>query len=87
MVYHSAVIDTQILRRLVALRTAGPLFVRGTSGGFLIGMKVGDEEEVLEAQRGHPRCFRRLDAAARYLKGIGAEEFTVDLSAWNHKAE
>lgn len=50
-------------------------------------MKVGDEEEVLEAQRGHPRCFRRLDAAARYLKGIGAEEFTVDLSAWNHKAE
>lgn len=50
-------------------------------------MKVGQNEEVLEAQRGHPRRFRRLDAAARYLEGIGAEAFIVDLSKWAHEEQ
>jgi len=49
-------------------------------------MQEGLDEQLLEAQRGHPRKFKRLESVASYLTGLGAQEFTVDLEHWHPDA-
>jgi len=78
--------DTPLLRQLLHTGRAGSLVAKGIPGGFVLTMRDGLEEQVLEAQRGHPRKFRRLETVASYLQGLGAREFTVDLGQWNSTA-
>jgi hypothetical protein len=78
--------DTPLLRQLVRTGKAGALVARGVPGGFLLAMREGLEEQLLEAQRGHPRKFKRLESVASYLANLGAYEFTVDLEHWNPQA-
>jgi hypothetical protein len=75
-------IDTPVLRQLVRSGKAGQLIARGVPGGFVLVMKEGLESQVLEAQRGHQRTFKRLDAIASYLADLGAGEFTVEIGQW-----
>jgi hypothetical protein len=75
-------IDTPLLRQLVLAGKAGSLIARGVPGGFVLLMREGLEEQILETQRGRARKFRRLDAVAAYLSGLGVRAFAVELEQW-----
>lgn len=79
-------INTAVLRQLVRSGKAGELVAKGVPGGFLLAMKEGLDEQLVEAQRGHARKFKRLEAVASYLHELGARQFTVDLEQWSRKA-
>lgn len=79
-------IDTPLLKQLVRSGKAGELVARGVPGGFLLEIRDGIDEQILEAQRGHPRKFKRLEALASYLKSLGAREFAVELAQWEQDA-
>jgi hypothetical protein len=79
-------IDTPLLRQLLRAGKAGTLVAKGIPGGFVLSMREGLDEQLLEAQRGHARRFRRLEAVASYLKDLGAHEFTVELDQWATRA-
>jgi hypothetical protein len=69
-------------KQLTALANANAIkfvAVRGTEGGFTIVV----DGNLIEAKRGHPRVFRKLQTAAAYLKINGIGTFTVDISKWN----
>jgi hypothetical protein len=83
---HSHMIDTPLLRQLVRAGKAGDLVAKGVPGGFLLVMREGLDEQLLEAQRGHARKFKRLDTMASYLKHIGVHAFTIELDQWGPKA-
>ena len=75
--------DTPLLRQLVRAGKAGELVAKGVPGGFVLAMRDGLDEQLLEAQRGGPRHFKRLDTVATFLKSLGAEEFSVEVSQWS----
>lgn len=83
---HEGTIDTPVLRQLVRSGKAGTLVAQGVPGGFVLVMREGLDTQVLEAQRGHQRRFKRLDAIASYLADLGAEEFTVEIGQWTPDA-
>ena len=62
------------------------MVAKGVPGGFVLAMREGLDEQLLEAQRGHARRFRRLEAVASYLKDLGAHEFAVELDQWTKRA-
>ncbi len=78
--------DTSLLRQLVRSGKAGALVAKGVPGGFMLAMREGLDEQLLEAQRGHARKFKRLEAIASFLKDLGAQEFTVELEQWAPKS-
>lgn len=79
-------LDTPLLRQLLRVGKAGSLVARGVPGGFVLAMRDGLDEQLLEAQRGHARKFRRLEAVASYLKDLGARDFAVELGQWAPKS-
>jgi hypothetical protein len=78
---------TPFLRQLVEEGLAGQLIARGVAGGFLLVMSTKGAEQVLSAQRGGPRVFRRLDTLAGFLKNLGANEAEIELGAWDGGGE
>jgi hypothetical protein len=80
------VFDTPLLRQLLRSGKAGALVAKGVPGGFVLAMREGLDEQLLEAQRGHARKFKRLEAVASYLKDLGAKEFAVELEQWAPKS-
>ena len=86
MIQQTIILDTPLLRQLVRTGKAGALVARGVPGGFLLAMQEGIDEQLLEAQRGHPRKFKRLESVASYLRSLGATEFAVDLALWDQQA-
>lgn len=74
--------DTHLLRQLLRIGKAGALVAKGVPGGFVLAMREGSDEQLLEAQRGHPRKFKRLEAVASYLQELGAKDFSVELEQW-----
>lgn len=86
MISQNVVLDTPLLRQLVRAGKAGELVARGVPGGFLLAMREGLEEQLLEAQRGHPRKFKRLETVASYLHTLGATQFAVELAQWDQNA-
>jgi hypothetical protein len=80
------VLDTPLLRQLLRVGKAGSLVAKGVPGGFVLAMRDGLDEQLLEAQRGHARKFKRLEAVASYLKDLGAREFAVELEQWAPKS-
>lgn len=83
---HCVVIDTPLLRQLLRAGKAGSLVAKGVPGGFVLAMREGLDEQLLEAQRGHARRFKRLEAVASYLKELGAHDFAVELGQWTPRA-
>lgn len=79
-------IDTPVLRQLIRAGKAGTLVAKGVPGGFVLALREGLDEQLLEAQRGHARKFKRLEAVASYLKNLGAQEFAVELDQWSPKS-
>lgn len=78
--------DTPLLRQLLRVGKAGSLVAKGVPGGFVLAMRDGLDEQLLEAQRGHARKFKRLEAVASYLKDLGARGFVVELEQWAPKS-
>jgi hypothetical protein len=74
---------TPFLRQLIEDGLAGQLIARGVAGGFLLVMNTKGTEQVLSAQRGDPRVFRRLDTLAGFLKNLGATAAEIELAAWD----
>lgn len=83
---HNTTIDTPLLRELVRRGSAGQLIVRGVPGGFILIVRHDLDEQLLGAQRGHARKFKRLDAVASYLETLGVRVFEVDLNGWARHA-
>lgn len=74
-----AAIDHATLSRLAAAGLVRAALLVGRPGGWAVSVRFGLSEAVLAAQRsGKPRLFRRLDAAAAYLLGLGLPRFEVD---------
>jgi predicted transcriptional regulator len=74
--------QTLSTRQLAALVEEGAIkkaLVSATPGGFVIQI---NDDKLLEAKRGHIRCFKRLTAAASYLRVHGIGRFEVDVSRW-----
>jgi hypothetical protein len=86
LTHHLSVINTPLLRQLLRLGKAGALVAKGVPGGFVLAMCEGFDEQFLEAQRGHARKFKRLEAVASYLKDLGARDFAVELEQWAPRA-
>jgi hypothetical protein len=86
LIYQNKVIDTPVLRQLIRAGKAGTLVAKGVPGGFVLALREGLDEQLLEAQRGHARKFKRLEAVASYLKNLGAQEFAVELDQWSPKS-
>lgn len=78
--------DTSVLRQLVRTGKAGELVAKGVPGGFVLAMRDGLDEQLLRAQRGGPRRFKRLEALANYLHNLGARRFEVELGQWSHSS-
>jgi hypothetical protein len=79
-------IDTPLLRQLVRSGKTGSLIAKGVDGGFVLVLREGLDEQLLEAQRGHARKFKRLESVASYLKGLGARGFSVELEQWSENS-
>jgi hypothetical protein len=79
-------LDTPVLRQLVRTGKAGELLAKGVPGGFVLAVRDGLNEQLLKAQRGGARRFKRLDALAGYLKELGAEKFEVEVRDWTIEA-
>lgn len=79
----SSYFDTPMLRQLIRAGKAGDLIAKGVPGGFVLAMREGVVEQLLRAQRGGPRKFKRLDAVANYLQELGAHRFEVELVQWS----
>jgi hypothetical protein len=82
----NSMIDTPLLRQLVRHGKAGSLIAKGVAGGFLVVIRDGLDEQLLEAQRGHARKFKKLESVANYLNGLGARGFSVELDQWSEKS-
>ena len=54
--------------------------VRGAERGFLVVVRIGEQERTLERARGGPRLFASLDTAASFVREIGLPQFEVDMS-------
>ncbi|MGB7422461.1 MAG: hypothetical protein WA917_11395 [Comamonas sp.] len=78
--------DTPLLRHLLRTGKAGTLVAKGVPGGFVLAMREGLDEQLLEAQRGHARKFKRLEAVASYLKDLGARDFAVEIDQWEPRS-
>jgi hypothetical protein len=72
-------IDAKQLTALVDAGAVKAVAVKGTAGGFTIMV----DGKLMEARRGNPRVFRKLNTAAAFLKVKGVGVFTVDVSTWN----
>lgn len=76
-------IDTPLLRQLAHTGKAGRLVAKGVPGGFVVAVGEGFDEQLLRAQRGGPRKFKRLDTVASYLQTVGVRQFEVELAQWS----
>jgi hypothetical protein len=72
-------IDARQLAALVDAGAVKTIAVKGTAGGFTILV----DGKTIEARRGNVRVFKKLNAAASFLKFKGVGLFTVDVSTWN----
>jgi len=74
-----SMIDAKQLAALVDAGAVKAVAVKGTAGGFMISV----DGKLMEARRGNPRIFRKLNTAAAFLKVKGVGTFVVDVSGWN----
>jgi hypothetical protein len=77
---------TSLLRGLAAAGSISNITARGVPGGFVLVIRVGLNESTLKAYRGKARLFRRLDAAAKYVKDLGLAHFEVEVSGWSDQS-
>ena len=54
----------------------------GVHGGWSVLVRYGVAERRLAAQRGGIRTWRKLDAVAAYLRGLGLPRFDVDAAGF-----
>lgn len=72
-------IDSRQFAALVSKGAIKAVAVEGTAGGFVI---VADGS-MIEARRGNPRIFRKLQTAAVFLRAYGIGSFSVNIASWN----
>ena len=76
-------IDTPVLRQLARTGKTGRLVAKGVPGGFVVAVGEGLDEQLLRAQRGGARKFKRLDSVASYFHTVGVRHFEVELAQWS----
>ena len=79
----SETINHATLAHLIKADAVRSATVVGVQGGWRVLVRYGMAERQLAAQRGGVRTWRRLDAVAGYLHGLGMARFEVD--AANHE--
>jgi len=79
----SETINHTTLEQLIEANAVRSTTVVGVQGGWSVLVRYGMAERRLAAQRGGVRTWRRLDAVAGYLRGLGLARFEVD--AANHE--
>ena len=79
----SETINHATLEQLIDADAVRSATVVGVQGGWSVLVRYGMAERRLAAKRGGVRTWRRLDAVAGYLRGLGLARFEVD--AVNHE--
>jgi len=79
----SETINHATLAQLIDAGAVRGATVVGIQGGWGVLVRYGLAERQLAAKRGGVRTWRRLDAVAGYLRGLGLAQFEVD--AANHE--
>jgi len=79
----SETINHATLEQLIDAGVVRGATVVGVHGGWGVLVRYGMAERRLAAKRGGVRTWRRLDAVAGYLRGLGLARFEVD--AANHE--
>lgn len=74
----SETINHATLEQLIDAGAVRGATVVGVQGGWSILVRYGLAERRLAAKRGGVRTWRRLDAVAGYLRGLGLAHFYVD---------
>ena len=74
----SETINHATLAQLIEADAVRSATVVGVQGGWRVLVRYGMAERQLAAQRGGVRTWRRLDAVAGYLHGLGLARFDVD---------
>ena len=77
----SETINHAALARLIEADAVRSATVVGVQGGWCVLVRYGMAERQLAAQRGGVRTWRRLDAVASYLHGLGLARFEVDAAS------
>jgi hypothetical protein len=76
----SETINHTTLEQLIESNAVRSTTVVGVQGGWSVLVRYGTAERRLAAQRGGVRTWRRLDAVAGYLRGVGLARFEVDVA-------
>ena len=79
----SETINHATLAQLIEADAMRSATVVGVQGGWRVLVRYGMAERQLAAQRDGVRTWRRLDAVAGYLHGLGLARFEVDTA--NHE--
>ncbi|MEW8389588.1 MAG: hypothetical protein AB2660_18895 [Candidatus Thiodiazotropha sp.] len=72
-------IDANAIRSVVLVADAD-------TDGFAVVLRIGMKEKRLASHRRQTRVFKKIDTAARFLRGVGLPEFEVDTRQWNRVA-
>lgn len=74
--------DRPLLKELVAAGAVRAVTLSGVPGGFVLSVTTNGSPKTLCAQRGHPRVFKQLNAAAEFLSKVGVVRFSVETTGW-----
>ena len=70
---------TPILKALFLTPTPNQLIARQVDAGYVLVLLAHEQEQILQAQRGGDRIFKKLDNLAKYAHSLGAKNFEVQL--------
>lgn len=79
---NSVLIKEPMLRELIRSLISVETTIQGTKQGFLISVRIGEQERTLETARGATRLFASLDTAASFIRDIGLPRFVVDMTEY-----
>ena len=72
---------TPVLKALFLALSSNRLIARQVETGFILVLLNQQHEQILQAQRGGDRVFKKLDNLAKYASSLGARQFEVQLSS------
>ena len=77
-------INHNALTHLIEADAVSVVVVKAVGDTWALSVKVGDTLKVVMAKNsGKPRVWRKLDTLAKYLKELGVENFSTDVTGYD----
>lgn len=74
--------DEKTLRALVEAGALKRISIVADGAHFYVEAQAGKGTVVASTSKGAPKTWRTLDAAARWVRGLGMGEAMIDVSRW-----